>query len=168
MHFVADASGLGCAVPGPHLHVRRRANANGAWAKSRRSRAVPVDDLVVLAYDTYVFERDRCRPARDCDFVLVNLFHPPLGAPMRPGAVNELLTGLSRRAGLSRSVHPHQLRHGFASNVLDAGGALDEAQELLGHARAGSTQVYLHPSPQRLRDAVDRVAASVPASGDGR
>ena len=121
MHFVADASGLGCAVTGPHLHVRRRANANGAWAKSRRSRAVPVDDLVVLAYDTYVFERDGCRQARDCDFVLVNLFHPPLGAPMRPGAVNELLTGLSRRAGLSRSVHPHQLRHGFASNVLDAG-----------------------------------------------
>jgi integrase/recombinase XerD len=76
--------------------------------------------------------------------VLVNLFHPPLGAPMRPGAVNELLTVLSRRAGLSRSVHPHQLRHGFASNVLDAGGALDEAQELLGHARAGSTQIYLH------------------------
>ncbi|HEX9498739.1 MAG TPA: hypothetical protein VF926_10265 [Mycobacterium sp.] len=37
MHFVADASGLGCAVTGPHLHVRRRANANGAWAKSRRS-----------------------------------------------------------------------------------------------------------------------------------
>ena len=96
MHFVADASGLGCAVSGPHLHVRRRANANGAWAKSRRSRAVPVDDLVVLAYDTYVFERDRCRQARDCDFVLVNLFHPPLGAPMRPGAVNELLPGLSR------------------------------------------------------------------------
>jgi hypothetical protein len=30
-----------------------------------------------------VFERDRCRQARDCDFVLVNLFHPPLGAPMR-------------------------------------------------------------------------------------
>ena len=101
---------------------------------------------MVLAYDTYVFERDRCREARDCDFVLVNLFHPPLGAPMRPGAVNELLTGLSARAGLSRAVHPHQLRHGFASNVMDAGGALDEAQELLGHARVASTQIYLHPS----------------------
>jgi integrase/recombinase XerD len=67
-----------------------------------------------------------------------------------------------------RGVHPHQLRHGFASNVMDAGGALDEAQELLGHARVASTQIYLHPSPQRLRAAVERVAASVPASGDGR
>jgi site-specific recombinase XerD len=163
MHFVADASGLGCAMTGAHLHVRRRANVNGAWAKSRRSRAVPVDDLVVLAYDSYVFERDRCRPARDCDFVLVNLFHPPLGAPIRPGAINELLAGLSRRADLPRAIHPHQLRHGFASNVMDAGGAVDEAQELLGHARVGSTQIYLHPSPQRLRDAVERVAAIAPS-----
>ena len=105
IHFVADASGLGCAVIGPHLHVRRRANANGAWAKSRRSRAVPVDGLMVLAYDTYVFERDRCRQARDCDFVLVNLFHPPLGAPMRPGAVNELLAGCrGEQACLARCI----------------------------------------------------------------
>jgi integrase/recombinase XerD len=168
MHFVADASGLGCAMTGAHLHVRRRANVNGAWAKSRRSRAVPVDDLVVLAYDSYMFERGRCQPARDCDFVLVNLFHPPLGAPIRPGAVNELLAGLSRRAGLPRAIHPHQLRHGFASNVMDAGGAVDEAQELLGHARIGSTQMYLHPSPQRLRDAVERVAAPAPMGGDVR
>ncbi|QHE73884.1 tyrosine-type recombinase/integrase [Rhodococcus sp. WAY2] len=159
IHFVADASGLGCTMSGSHLHVRRRVNINGAWAKSRRPRAVPVDDLLVLAYDTYVFERDRCRPARECDFVLVNLFHPPLGSPMRPGAIIELLTGLSRRAHLSRRVHPHQLRHGFASDVLDAGGSIDEAQQLLGHARAASTQVYAHPSAQRLRDAVERVAA---------
>jgi site-specific recombinase XerD len=117
-----------------------------------------VDEMVVLAHDTYLFERERCRAARDCDFVLVNLFHPPLGVPMRPGAVNELLVDLSRRAGLSRLVHPHLLRHGFASNVLDAGGALDEAQSLLGHASASSTQVYLHPSTDRLRAAVDRVA----------
>lgn len=114
--------------------------------------------MVVLAHDTYMFEREGCRAARDCDFVLVNLFHPPLGAPMRPGAVNELLADLSRRAGLSRLVHPHLLRHGFASNVLDAGGALDEAQSLLGHACASSTQVYVHPSPDRLRAAVERVA----------
>jgi site-specific recombinase XerD len=167
MHFVADASGLGCAVTGAHLHVRRRANVNGAWAKSRRSRAVPVDDLVVLAYDTYVFERDRCRAADDCDFVLVNLFHRPLGVPMRPDAINELLAALSRRSGLSRSVHPHQLRHGFASNVMAAGGAVDEAQELLGHASVGSTQIYLHPSAPRLRAAVERVAVMQPLDGGG-
>jgi len=49
------------------------------------------------------------------------------------------------------------MRHAFASNVLDAGGAIDEAQELLGHALVSSTQVYAHPDPARLRAAVDAV-----------
>ena len=66
--------------------------------------------------------------------MLVNLFREPLGAPMRPGALNELLSALSRRAGLTREIHPHMLRHSFGSSVMDAGGALDEAQALLGHA----------------------------------
>ena len=125
IHLVPDATSLGCPVPGAHLHVRRRDNPNGAWAKSRRSRPVPVDELLVLAYDTYWFERDECRPARECDFVLVNLFREPLGAPMRPGALNELLSALSRRAGLAREIHPHMLRHGFGSNVKVGGVASD-------------------------------------------
>ena len=167
MHLVPDATALGCLFPGAHLHVRRRDNPNGAWAKSRRSRPVPVDELLVLAYDTYWFERDECLPARECDFVLANLFREPLGAPMRPGALNELLSALSGRAGLTREIHPHMLRHGFGSNVMDAGGALDEAQALLGHASPASTQVYLHPDYGRLRSAVDRVAARSLA-GDSR
>ena len=167
MHLVPDAAMLGCAVPGAHLHVQRRDNPNGAWAKSRRARPVPVDELLVLAYDTYWFEREECRPAHGCDFVLVNLFREPLGAPMRPGALNELLASLSRRAGLAREVHPHMLRHCFGSNIMEAGGALDEAQALLGHASPASTQVYLHPSHDRLRRAVDRVAART-LPGDAR
>jgi hypothetical protein len=58
---------------------------NEAWAKSCRARPVPVDELLVLTRDTYWFEREECLPARQCDFVLVNLFHKPLGAPMWPG-----------------------------------------------------------------------------------
>ena len=57
-------------------------------------------------------------------------------------------------------MHPHALRHSFASNVLDAGGSIDEVQELLGHASISSSQVYLHPAPQRLRAAVERVGPS--------
>jgi len=162
IHFVVDASHLGCRVPGAHVHVIRRDNPNGALAKSRRPRAVPVDDLVVLAYDQYWFERDACRLARASDFVLVNLFREPRGAPMRPGALNELLADLSRRAQLRRSIHPHMLRHSFATNVLEAGGALDEAQALLGHLSLTATQVYLHPSSQRVRAAVERVEALRP------
>jgi site-specific recombinase XerD len=57
------------------------------------------------------------------------------------------------------------LRHAFGSNLADAGAALDEIQELLGHAAAASSAVYLHPDPGRLRDAVERVPSprAVPA-----
>ncbi|MEU9567696.1 tyrosine-type recombinase/integrase [Streptomyces sp. NPDC048161] len=160
IHFLVDARYLGCSVPGSHLHVVRRDNGSGAWAKSRRSRAVPVDFLLVQAFDQYAVERARCAEAVLGDVVLVNLARPPVGAPMKPGAVNELLVRLSARARLERVVHPHASRHAFATNVVEAGGAIDEVQKLLGHASVISTQVS-PPSPQRLRAAVERVGSLI-------
>jgi integrase/recombinase XerD len=157
MHFMVESRSVGCSVGGAHLHVVRRDNSNGAWAKSRRQRSVPVDFLVVQAYDQYVFERAEVSRADNGDFVLVNLFREPIGAPMPPDAINDLIAAACRRADLDRAVTPHQLRHGFAGNIVDAGGSVDELQELLGHASVRSTQVYLHPDPARLRAAVDRV-----------
>jgi integrase/recombinase XerD len=157
VHLLPDSRMLGCAVRRAHLHVVRRDNPNGAWAKSRRQRVVPLDFLVVQAFDGYEFERLRVPAAAASDFVLVNLFREPVGAPMRPDAVNELLAACSRRANLDRMVRPHQLRHAFGSNVADAGGSLDEIAALLGHVSMASSQVYLHPDPTRLREAVERV-----------
>jgi integrase len=158
VHLLADSRPLGCDVARAHVHVTRREdNPNGAWAKSRRQRSVPLDFLAVQAFDTYELERAGVPDAAGSDFVLVNLFRGAVGAPMRPGAVGELLSAAGRRAGLDRDVTPHQLRHACGSNLLDAGGALDEAQDILGHMRPSSTQVYLHPDPARLREAVDRV-----------
>lgn len=156
-HLLAGSLVLGCDVPRAHVHVRRRDNPNGAWAKSRRGRVVPLDSLVVQAFDGYAFERIAVPEAAASDFLFVNLFRAPLGGPMPPGAVNALVSAAGRRAGLRRRIAPHQLRHAFGSNVADAGGSLDEIAALLGHASVSSSQVYLHPDPGRLRDAVDRV-----------
>lgn len=156
-HLLAGSQLLGCGVPRAHLHVQRRDNSNGAWAKSRRGRVVPLDSLVVQAVDAYIVERLAVPVAAGSDFLLVNLFRPPLGGPMPPAAVNALVTAAGRRAGLRRRIAPHQLRHAFGSNLADAGGSLDEIAALLGHASVSSSQVYLHPDPVRLRDAVARV-----------
>ncbi len=159
VHLLADSGALGCQVPRAHLHVRRRQNnPNGAWSKSRRQRVMPLDFLVVQAFDTYVLERAGVPQAAGSDFVVVNLFRAPLGAPMRPDAIGELLAAASRRAGLTPPVRPHQLRHAFGSNVADAGVGIDVVAELLGHAAVSSSQVYIHPDPSRLRAAVDSVA----------
>jgi integrase len=159
VHLLLDSRPLGCAEARAHLHVVRRDNVNGAWAKSRRQRVVPLDFLVVQAFDGYEFERLAVPAAADSDFVLVNLSRGRVGAPVRPDAVNELMAACSRRARLPRAVRPHQLRHAFGSSLADAGGGLDEVAELLGHASMSSSQIYLHPDPGRLRAAVERVAS---------
>lgn len=99
-----DSTALGCLKRGSHLHTLRRDNVNGVWAKRQPSAAPgrwkPVDHLVVQAYDQYVLERMALPHGPASDFVLVNLFAEPLGAPMTADSLTELLGRLSRRAGL--------------------------------------------------------------------
>lgn len=167
MHLLVDSRLLGCGIPRAHLHVVRRDNPNGAWAKSRRQRVVPLDFLVLLAVDGYAFERCAVPRAAESDFLLVNLFREPIGAPMRPDAINEVIAACSRRAGIEHMT-PHRLRHAFGSNLADAGSSLDEIAALLGHASMRSSQVYLHPDPARLREAVDRVRSPRELAGTDR
>ena len=143
VHLLVDSRLLGCGIPRAHLHVVRRDNPNGAWAKSRRQRVVPLDFLGVQAVDGYAFERCAVPRAAESDFLLVNLFREPIGAPMRPDAINEVIAACSRRAGIEH-VTPHRLRHVFGSNLADAGSSLDEIAALLGHASMRSSQVYVH------------------------
>ncbi|MEV7618037.1 tyrosine-type recombinase/integrase [Streptomyces sp. NPDC089799] len=156
-HLLPDSRALGCDYKGPHLHVRRRDNANGAWSKSRASWIQPVDFLVVQAYDQYIDERHQLLGAGGSDFLLVNLFRGEIGAPMKPEAIYELFERLTLRAKLNRAVGPHMARRAFGSNVSDAGGRLDEVQALLGQKSPESARPYVIPDQSRLREAVERV-----------
>lgn len=156
LHLVDAALAMGCRVGGPHLHVVRRDNPNEAMAKTG-GRSVPVHTEVLACYDRYLAERERCPAAEACDFVLVNLFHEPLGRPMSADAVRAQMAESSRRAGLSRVLRPHMFRHATAGELLSRGAGLDVVRELLGHASIRSTEVYLHPDADRLRDAVERL-----------
>src|SRR6266699_2283742 len=169
VHLLADSRRLGCEIARAHLHViRREDNPNGAWAKSRRERVVPLDFLVVQAFDTYEFERLRVPRAVSSDFLVVNLFRGQIGAPMRTDAIGELLAAASRRAALDAPISPHQLRHACGSNVADAGAGIDVVADLLGHAAITSSQVYVHPGSSRLRAAVDAVPSPRERAGDER
>lgn len=135
----------------------RRQNENNAWSKSKKSWAMPVDFLVVRAFDLYAVECHALLEAGGNDFLLVDLFRPPSGAPVSVEAIGELCESLSARAGLGRRVTPRMCRHATASNVVDSGGTLDEVQALLGQKHPESSRPYLHPGRERLRDAVERV-----------
>jgi len=156
LHLVPAAAALGCPVPGPHLHVVGRDNLNRARAKSG-DRTVPVRAEVLSCYDRYLTERAACPAAEDCDFVLVNLGHQPLGEPMSTDTVRKWLAVLSARARLERTVTPHLFRHATATELLARGASIDVVKELLGHASIRSTEVYLHPDADAQRAAVERL-----------
>ena len=157
MHLLPDSRALGCTVVGAHVHVRHRANPNGALAKSRFPRAVPASDAVLAGYADYQHERDGLAGGDGTDLVLVNLYHEPLGAPMTYWAVKGFFGRLARECGFP--VRPHMLRHTAATSWVRAGTDLDVVQALLGHASLASTTVYLHARDEDKRRAVEAVAA---------
>ena len=77
------------------------------------------------------------------------------GAPISARAVQLRLRELARRQGLFKRVHPHLLRHSFASHMLESSGDLRGVQELLGHADIATTQIYTHLDFQHLAKVYD-------------
>src|SRR5207248_11692939 len=79
------------------------------------------------------------------------LFLSRLGGRMTTRSVELLLEKYRRQVGLSEKITPHTLRHSFATQLLDGGADLRVVQELLGHARLATTQVYTHISQSQAR-----------------
>jgi integrase/recombinase XerD len=157
MHLLPDSRSLGCAIVGAHVHVRRRANPNGALAKSRFPRVVPASDDVIAAYGDYQVERFDMLGEAGSDLVLVNLYHEPLGSPMSYRGAKDFFDRLARSCGFP--VRPHMMRHTAATNWVRAGVPIDVVQKLLGHVSLGATTVYLHAADEDCRRAVETVAA---------
>lgn len=77
------------------------------------------------------------------------------GLPISPRAVQLRLRTLAEQQGIWKRVHPHMLRHSFASHVLESSGDLRGVQELLGHADIATTQIYTHLDFQHLAKVYD-------------
>ncbi|WP_343034218.1 tyrosine-type recombinase/integrase [Streptomyces sp. Tue 6075] len=161
LHLLASSRVLGCGTDGPHLHVRRRTdNPNGALAKSRRPRTVPVTAALVTLYTDYQYERDTAADATnfaDGEMVFVNLFRPPVGRPMSYPNAKDLFDRLARAA--DHPFRPHMLRHSAATAWLRDGVDRDVVQRLLGHFSPLSMERYRHVTDAETRQAVERVQA---------
>lgn len=118
------------------------------FGKGRKRRMVPLGNKAAEALITYLATRKA--PAAQTALLL-----SPKGARLTRQAVWVLLKQQSLDAGLAQSVHPHMLRHSFASHVLQSSGDLRAVQELLGHSSIASTQVYTRLDFQHLAKIYD-------------
>lgn len=118
--------------------------------KGRKRRQVPMGRAAVEAVRQWMEHRGAAVPAR-CEALFVNR----QGLRLSDSQVRTRLRQAARLAGLPTSVHPHMLRHSFASHLLQSSGDLRAVQELLGHAHISTTQVYTRLDFQHLAKAYD-------------
>ena len=138
---LAGADVDACDVTGGEIRV---------LGKGSKERIVPVGAAAREAISRWLAVRAQHAAAGESA-----LFVGRHGRRLSPRAIEDRLAQWAIRQGLSRHVHPHMLRHSFASHVLQSSGDLRAVQEMLGHASIASTQVYTHLDFQALAKVYD-------------
>jgi integrase/recombinase XerD len=148
---LAYASGLRLAelrgVRLEHLHLD--AGFVTVIGKGNKERVVPVGRKAVAAINDYLAAG---RPKLVTGASSANLFLTRRGRPFAATTLWLRIKRRVRRAGISRNVTPHMLRHSFATHLLENGADLRVIQELLGHGNISTTEVYTHVAVSRLRE----------------
>lgn len=118
--------------------------------KGRKTRVVPVGRHALQALKDWLGTRaGLAAPEEQAMFVNQR------GKPLGPRAIQLRIRGWGLKQGIPAGVHPHMLRHSFASHVLQSSGDLRAVQEMLGHASISTTQVYTHLDWQHLAKVYD-------------
>jgi integrase/recombinase XerC len=119
--------------------------------KGNKVRIVPVGRYALEALETWIVVRVTIAKPQE-----VALFVSRRGTRLAPRTVQSRLKRWAQQQGAPVGVHPHMLRHSFASHMLESSGNLRAVQELLGHASLSTTQVYAHLDFQHLAQIYDK------------
>lgn len=118
--------------------------------KGGKERIVPIGSKTVEALEKYLPQRGCLKPKGD--YVFINR----LGGRLTQRSIARVVKKYSLLAGINKNVHPHALRHSFATHMLGNGAELRAIQELLGHSNLSTTQNYLHLTVEKLMDVYDK------------
>ena len=118
------------------------------WGKGSKERVALMGEPAAAAIKIYIEDgRAQLRGERETKALFLNRY----GQRLPERSVQRLLNQYARKSGIGKRVHPHMLRHTFATHLLDGGADLRVVQELLGHARLTSTQIYTHVTKGQAR-----------------
>jgi len=136
------------------------------WGKGRKERLVPIGSAALRALAAYLWQgRPRLEAPEGSTGTGEALFLNRWGGRLSARSIHRAVRRRSRPVLGLRRVTPHTFRHSFATHLLDNGADLRAVQELLGHARLSTTQVYTHVTRERIRRVYDRAH---PRATDGR
>ncbi len=117
--------------------------------KGNKERIVPIGKHAIEWVQRYLHEaRGSFAKAEN----LGEVFLSTRGKPLSRKTIWVLIKKYARRAGITKNITPHTLRHSFATHLLDNGGDLRVIQEMLGHADISTTQIYTHVDQRRLKE----------------
>lgn len=169
MFEVLYSSGLRLAelVSLDHRHTRRPGYESQSWidldgaeatvrGKGGKMRSVPLGRKAVEALREWLAQRPELLKTAADEDADAALFLGARGRRISPRIVQKQLADLAVRAGLPVHVHPHSLRHSFASHLLQSAQDLRAVQELLGHANISTTQIYTRLDFQHLAQVYDK------------
>ena len=119
--------------------------------KGNKERIAPFTQDCAKTLDDYL---KKCRPtlALKNEQIPLHLFLNNLGQKLTVRGLEKILTTIEEKTGLDYGLHPHKLRHTFATQLLENGANLREIQELLGHESLNATQVYTHVSESGMKN----------------
>lgn len=137
------------ALDWPHLDLQQQLVR--VIGKGNKERVLPVGRFALQALQNWRETRQQF-PSGEQPAVFVSR----QGRRLTHRAIQLRLAYWSKRLGLGQHVHPHKLRHSFASHLLESSGALRAVQELLGHANISTTQIYTHLDFQHLAKVYDK------------
>ncbi len=129
--------------------------------KGNRERLVPVGRHALSALQAWRAIHHSITGADQA-----KIFTSLKGRPLTVRAIQKRVAYWSDRQGLDQRVHPHQIRHSFASHILESSGDLRAVQELLGHANLSTTQIYTHLDFQHLARVYDETHPRARSRGD--
>ena len=125
--------------------------------KGSKDRVVPIGRKALEALDEWLKQRATLTtPQEQAVFVRLSGQKSHRGQRLGRRSIQQRVGFWARKQGLGRSVHPHMLRHSFATHLLESSSDLRAVQELLGHADIKTTQVYTHLDFQHLAKVYDR------------
>jgi len=119
--------------------------------KGNKTRTVPIGSIAMKAIDSWLAARPESLTGKPENA----LFLSNRGTRISARNIQARLKLQGRKSGMHQDVHPHMLRHSFASHMLESSGDLRAVQELLGHANISTTQIYTHLDFQHLAKVYD-------------